>query len=184
MLACDVGPLSLALIDVDHFMSVNDRFGHPVGDQVLITVVERLVSATSGAGTLARVGGEEFALLMPGLTAEQGHRVVERALVELASAPIARVGTVTDSAGVAQLLEDMPMTRCTGWRTRCCTRPSAAAATRSAEGGDRRGQAVGPSHGRAGRPALWRTNSPREQVRKACWSGGDTSVISRSPCRQ
>jgi diguanylate cyclase (GGDEF)-like protein/PAS domain S-box-containing protein len=107
VLVCAGAPLSLALIDVDHFKAVNDRFGHPAGDEVLITVVTRLVAATSGAGTLARVGGEEFALLMPGLTAEQGHRVVQRALVALSATPIGRVGTVTASAGVAELLDGM-----------------------------------------------------------------------------
>lgn len=105
--ASDGSPLSLALVDVDHFKSINDRFGHAVGDEVLIAVVERLRASTADAGELARVGGEEFALLMPGLTAEQAHRVLERALRDLAAGPIGDVGRVTASAGVAELLDGM-----------------------------------------------------------------------------
>lgn len=105
--ACDGSPLSLALVDVDHFKSVNDRFGHAVGDEVLIAVVERLRTSTAACGELARVGGEEFALLMPGLTAEQAHQVLDRALRDLSASPIGVVGTVTASAGVAELLDGM-----------------------------------------------------------------------------
>lgn len=107
VLAMDGSAVSLALIDVDHFKSINDRFGHAVGDEVLIAVVERLRAATADSGELARVGGEEFALLMPGLTAQEGHVVLTRALRELAATPIGAVGTVTASAGVGELLEGM-----------------------------------------------------------------------------
>ncbi len=100
-------PVSLALIDVDHFKGINDRYGHAVGDEVLVAVVDRLRTATSTSGTLARVGGEEFALLMPGLDEQAARTVLERALAALRCAPVAEVGTVTASAGVAALQDGM-----------------------------------------------------------------------------
>lgn len=99
--------LTLALIDVDHFKSVNDRFGHAVGDNVLVAVANRLRTATDGAGTLARVGGEEFALLLPGFDETQGHLLMTNVLAALRSTPVPDAGIVTASAGVAQLMPDM-----------------------------------------------------------------------------
>ncbi|MGZ6793840.1 MAG: sensor domain-containing diguanylate cyclase, partial [Mycobacteriales bacterium] len=95
-------PLSLALLDIDHFKQVNDQLGHAVGDEVLIEVVRRLASTTRTAGLFARVGGEEFALLMPGTRQEDARHVLERALADLRATPVPGVGTVTASAGVAQ----------------------------------------------------------------------------------
>ena len=105
--ADDDTPLSLALVDVDHFKEVNDRFGHAVGDEVLIALVQRLVDATAGRGTVARVGGEEFAVLMPGLEASQAHGLLAEALQALRGEPLPHVGTVTASAGVAQWISGM-----------------------------------------------------------------------------
>jgi len=101
------GALTLALLDVDHFKTVNDRFGHAVGDEVLCALADRLRAATAGAGSLARVGGEEFALLMPGTDAASAHRLLASALAAVRSTPFPTAGTVTASAGVAQLLGDM-----------------------------------------------------------------------------
>jgi diguanylate cyclase (GGDEF)-like protein len=98
----DTGPLSLALIDIDHFKRINDEHGHAIGDEVLCAVVDRLAAATEGAGVLARVGGEEFALLMPCTDAHSAHQVLGRALAALREQPLPGVGTVTASAGVAQ----------------------------------------------------------------------------------
>ncbi len=101
------GPLSLALLDVDHFKSVNDRFGHAVGDEVLCEIALRLSVATGRAGTVARVGGEEFAVLMPGHDAAAAYELVAGALAAVRALPFGRAGAVTASAGVAELLEDM-----------------------------------------------------------------------------
>ena len=100
-------PLSLALLDLDHFKQVNDTYGHAVGDAVLCEVAERLVAATDGVGVVARVGGEEFAVLLPGCDAAGAHGVVRTALEALRSTPFPDVGRVTASAGVAQLLDGM-----------------------------------------------------------------------------
>lgn len=101
------GVLSLALLDVDHFKSVNDRFGHAVGDEVLCEIAERIGRATASAAILARVGGEEFALLMPGLGSGEAYALLGRALQAVRAEPFPTAGTVTASAGVAQLLDDM-----------------------------------------------------------------------------
>jgi diguanylate cyclase (GGDEF)-like protein/PAS domain S-box-containing protein len=100
-------PLTLALLDLDHFKRINDVHGHPVGDEVLVAAVQRLVGATSGLGTFARVGGEEFALLMPDTDAVAGRRIVEQALEALRATDLPEVGRITASAGVAQLEGDM-----------------------------------------------------------------------------
>ena len=103
----NASPLSLALIDVDHFKAVNDQYGHAVGDDVLVAVVERLTGATQHVGTLARVGGDEFALLLPGLVVELAREVVAKALADLRASHIPAVGRVTASAGVASLSAGM-----------------------------------------------------------------------------
>ena len=58
-------PLSCAMLDIDHFKSFNDRFGHDVGDQVLAGAAQRLLEAVREVDVVARYGGEEFLLLLP-----------------------------------------------------------------------------------------------------------------------
>jgi diguanylate cyclase (GGDEF)-like protein len=58
-------PLSLAILDLDHFKSINDRFGHEAGDQVLIRVARLLCDVLRASDTVVRSGGEEFVILMP-----------------------------------------------------------------------------------------------------------------------
>ncbi len=72
-------PLALLMIDIDFFKRINDEFGHPVGDHVLVDVVRILGSRLRKQDTLGRYGGEEFCILLPG-TDEQGARVVAEAL--------------------------------------------------------------------------------------------------------
>ena len=71
-------PLSVAIVDLDHFKVVNDSFGHPVGDQVLIAAAKAIESVVRRGETAARVGGEEFALLLPGSGAVDARIVAER----------------------------------------------------------------------------------------------------------
>jgi GGDEF domain-containing protein len=63
-------PYALAVVDIDHFKSINDTYGHDTGDQVLRLVAARLASVTGG-GNAYRVGGEEFTILFPGRNAEE-----------------------------------------------------------------------------------------------------------------
>lgn len=71
-------PLSVAVFDVDHFKRVNDRFGHGVGDAVLRAVADTGVRMVRGQDLVGRIGGEEFAILMPGTPIEAAVAVGER----------------------------------------------------------------------------------------------------------
>ena len=98
-------PLSLLMIDVDHFKLVNDEFGHAVGDSVLCTVVSRMTAALRIADTLYRWGGEEFTVLAPATNYEGAEILAERIRMAVAAGPIAEAKQVTVSIGVAEYLE-------------------------------------------------------------------------------
>jgi diguanylate cyclase (GGDEF)-like protein len=71
-------PLAVAVVDFDSFKSVNDSYGHPVGDIVLAETAQSMTSVVRRADTVARMGGEEFALILPGKTGEEAKSVGER----------------------------------------------------------------------------------------------------------
>jgi diguanylate cyclase (GGDEF)-like protein len=71
-------PVSLALIDLDAFKLVNDRRGHRAGDRLLVELGQAWTAALRPGDLLARFGGDEFVLLMPGVDAEQSPKVLER----------------------------------------------------------------------------------------------------------
>lgn len=71
-------PCSLVMVDVDHFKSVNDTYGHQLGDEVLISVASHLEECMRVYDLAARFGGEEFALLMPGTDSTQATAIAER----------------------------------------------------------------------------------------------------------
>ncbi|NYI40751.1 histidine kinase N-terminal 7TM domain-containing diguanylate cyclase [Demequina lutea] len=96
-------PMSIAVIDVDHFKAVNDTYGHPVGDRVLRELASAMLEEVPSS-TLARIGGEEFLILLPGLTSEQAFAHTEGLRDACARASVStREGAlhVTVSAGVA-----------------------------------------------------------------------------------
>ncbi|MEN9314728.1 MAG: hypothetical protein RIS35_1121 [Pseudomonadota bacterium] len=98
----DGGPVSVLIFDIDHFKSVNDRFGHQIGDRVLVGLT-RLVRANLRAeDTLARWGGEEFIVLLPRCNAEEAIRVAEKLRACIARHDFDPVGRVTCSFGIAQ----------------------------------------------------------------------------------
>ena len=96
-------PLSLVLLDLDRFKLVNDRNGHQVGDTVLREVARRLARLARAGDLAARVGGEEFALLLPDTDAEGAVALAERARREMEAEPFAGAGSLTASLGVAAL---------------------------------------------------------------------------------
>ncbi len=96
--------LSLVLLDIDEFKAVNDRFGHDVGDEVLREVGRRLREACRAGDTVARIGGEEFALILTRTSAGGAMTAAERTRSLISDSPVATsAGTldVTVSAGVA-----------------------------------------------------------------------------------
>lgn len=96
-------PLSLVLLDIDHFKAVNDRFGHQRGDRVLVEVGRRLVAIARRGETVARIGGEEFAWVLPRTPGAGAECAARRARDAVASAPFDVAGRLTISAGVCDL---------------------------------------------------------------------------------
>lgn len=99
-------PVSVALLDLDHFKDVNDRYGHPIGDQVLRQVAERLSGLIREGEYLARIGGEEFAMILPETAGAGAYVAAERARRSVEATPFDDVGHLTLSAGVCELVED------------------------------------------------------------------------------
>ena len=98
-----VGPLCVALVDVDHFKSVNDRFGHTVGDEVLMAVAGTLAGSVRAGDHVGRFGGEEFLLILPAATVAQASALLERLRSRLEALPVLPSGErpVTASFGLA-----------------------------------------------------------------------------------
>lgn len=95
--------LSVVLVDIDFFKRINDEFGHPTGDRVLIEVAAFLRETARGVDHILRWGGEEFLLLCPATSGVQAQRLAER-LVQAASQHDFKLGRpLTLSAGVATL---------------------------------------------------------------------------------
>lgn len=91
----------LAVIDIDHFKSVNDRFGHLFGDEVLILVANLLRKAFGAQHRIFRFGGEEFVVLLPPSREEKALAALEVFREMVVRHPFPQVGTVTVSVGVA-----------------------------------------------------------------------------------
>jgi diguanylate cyclase (GGDEF)-like protein len=96
--------VGVAVIDLDHFKSINDRFGHAVGDAVLVRATALLAGTTRDGDLLARTGGEEFCVLLRHVTAAQATQAAERLLARLRDADWSDVVPglrVTASIGLA-----------------------------------------------------------------------------------
>ena len=92
---------ALILADVDHFKSVNDRYGHEEGDRILRRCARLLRGKVRSGDTVIRWGGEEFLIVLPGCNLEDARELAERIRTAVSSHPDALVGTVTVSLGVA-----------------------------------------------------------------------------------
>ena len=98
--------LSLALVDLDGFKQVNDRFGHEAGDRVLVTVAQRLRTGLREVDIVARFGGDEFVVLLPETSAAQACLVAGRIQQALSGQPIEEHGIVDATFGVATTDDD------------------------------------------------------------------------------
>jgi diguanylate cyclase (GGDEF)-like protein len=105
------------MIDLDHFKSVNDRFGHPVGDRVLATLAALLRRRLRQSDTIGRYGGEEFVVLFEGLPEPEVLHLMGRVLEEFREIDLEAPGKppfrATFSAGVAMLEAGMTLD---GWK--------------------------------------------------------------------
>jgi two-component system cell cycle response regulator len=99
-------PLSIAVLDLDHFKRVNDRHGHKTGDQVLVAAAHALGAHLRAEDQLGRLGGEEFLVLLPDTGAEAAGHVAEKLRAEVAGAdaPV----PVTVSVGLATWNDEAP----------------------------------------------------------------------------
>ena len=95
-------PVSLILMDLDHFKRVNDTYGHSVGDDVLITMAKVARQSLRASDILVRWGGEEFQVLAPGTSQAGAMALAEKLRQSLEAEDFPRVGQVTMSLGVAQ----------------------------------------------------------------------------------
>lgn len=105
-------PLALLLLDVDHFKAINDAYGHPAGDQVLVEVASRCQQALRATDLLARWGGEEFIVLLPNTPVLQAQQLAERMRETVSASAQLTVGgepvQVTVSVGAAGAAPGQP----------------------------------------------------------------------------
>lgn len=100
-------PLSLLMIDIDHFKTVNDTYGHQIGDYALSAVSKILSEHIRSSDILGRFGGEEFVILSPEANKEEAYELGEKLRREIAISPFDTIGNLTISIGVSELKEDM-----------------------------------------------------------------------------
>lgn len=103
-------PLALAILDIDHFKRVNDTYGHPAGDAVIRTVASTAVDIMRGQDTVGRLGGEEFAVVLPDCSGDNAFAACERLRVAMREADLEmETGeniSVTLSTGIAVFAKD------------------------------------------------------------------------------
>jgi diguanylate cyclase (GGDEF)-like protein len=95
--------LALVVFDIDDFKAINDRIGHLAGDAVLAAVAERVHSVVRGADVACRVGGDEFAVILPESTLGDAEQLYRRVQFAVASRPLGPFERIHLSAGLAEL---------------------------------------------------------------------------------
>lgn len=100
---------SVILVDIDHFKRVNDVYGHPIGDKVLIRISEMMKDMSRRLDTVGRWGGEEFIIVLPDTTLEDTVKKAEDIRRTISETDFETVGHLTVSMGIAQHHENMKM---------------------------------------------------------------------------
>ena len=98
-------PMSLMVVDIDHFKRINDELGHAAGDKALLATVQMMQGLVRNCDLLGRLGGEEFVVLMPDTDAVQARHAAERMRLAVESTPVTFFGTfrsLTVSIGVSE----------------------------------------------------------------------------------
>src|SRR5919201_6292230 len=98
--------LALVVFDLDDFKAINDRIGHLAGDSVLAETAQRVREVVRSADVACRVGGDEFAVILPESTAADADQLYHRLLGAVGSRPVAEAGRLSVSAGIAGLDEN------------------------------------------------------------------------------
>ena len=101
-------PLTIILCDLDQFKTINDRYGHLIGDLVLNEFCRRIQSILRKGDCLGRWGGEEFILLLPHCPQQAGLALAEKLRTAIEATPFELAGSVTASFGVGQRLRAEP----------------------------------------------------------------------------
>ncbi len=99
----DGNHLSFAIMDIDFFKKVNDKYGHIIGDDTLITFANTIQKNTRQADTFARWGGEEFVLALPGSDIDTAFKVVDNLRKGIENTTFKAIGSITCSIGLTQL---------------------------------------------------------------------------------
>ena len=94
-------PVALVMLDLDDFKRVNDVYSHATGDHVLSEVASILLATVRAGDTVCRIGGEEFAIIVPASGLSEAFRLAERIQEQVAAAPLGPVGPVSLSVGIA-----------------------------------------------------------------------------------
>lgn len=112
-------PLCVMLMDLDHFKSINDNYGHECGDAVLATFGEKLRELTGDAGRVARMGGEEFVVVCPDMTLDRACQLAETIRQQVAGEPVVCEGqTLSFSVSIGLGYEAAPQDRVSDTFTR------------------------------------------------------------------
>jgi diguanylate cyclase (GGDEF)-like protein len=98
--------LALVVFDLDDFKAINDRIGHLAGDAVLAEIAERVRGVVRTADIACRVGGDEFAVILPESSMEDADQLYHRVRGAVSSRAVAQAGRLNLSAGIAELTED------------------------------------------------------------------------------
>jgi diguanylate cyclase (GGDEF)-like protein len=96
--------LALIVLDIDDFKAINDRIGHLAGDGVLAETADRVREAVRTADVACRVGGDEFAVVLPESTTDDADQLYHRLRGAISSRPVAHAGRLFVSAGIAELV--------------------------------------------------------------------------------